>query len=222
MAYLPPPPAPRSFAGQKDTSIADFALAFAYSLGNKDKYVSQATQIAALCIDGLHGGSPGVTDLGGLMKLQHATFLKILEAAGADASWAATWQDILDFVFPTPAPAYRVPDSVECVKPESGLRESKFKSVKRRVGSELLSDGKLDGFVLMLSDFPELECANPSLESLSAIDCSYVVEVAMKKVIALTGIPSLDKIMKKHIGKSRWCLSLEPVSGCSLRTKSSP
>lgn len=195
-------PAPRSFAGNKSVSVARFAQSFANSLGNSEKFRKLAATVAALCIEGLPGGSPCVTDLGGLMKMQRPTFADILHCAGADENWLTLWEDILEFSFPVPALPASVPLSAKLVKAEKGgLRTPLYEEVKEKLGSRLVSEGTLDGFVFTRADFPNVSVSNPLLEVLTNKDVSYIMDQVWLKTMAMFGVPSMDKIMRTHVGR---------------------
>ena len=76
---------PRTFAGQKEAPVIEFAMSFAESIGNSEETRDKCELVCGYLKDGMpNNGSPGVADLGGLAKLKRVAFARILEHAGAE------------------------------------------------------------------------------------------------------------------------------------------
>jgi hypothetical protein len=194
-----PPCAPRDFAGVKAALVSDFAAAFAASVGGSEEVKRAAFLVAEYLKGGLPGVSPNVSDLGGLFKVQRWVFARIVQAAGADAAWVETWEDILDFTFPCPT---FTAIAITTKRPWGGNQSPRFKAARTmKTGATMKADGSLELFVLTYSDFPLVECANPALETISKDDLEYVLDRTKIKYQHISnGNPSIDKTMRKHLG----------------------
>lgn len=193
--------APRDFAGMRAASVSEFAASFAFSCGNSDEMKAKAQKVADLLKDGLPGVSPNVADLGGLFRLHRRVFVDILEAAGADPAWVETWEDILDFKFAVPQDWEN--EYQGALKRKGGVQLARFKRTKaQRTGASMSADGTLKNFVLSRDDFPGVECKDPLNQTISTEDLEYVMDQAKIKYQHVTnGNPSIDKTMRKHMGK---------------------
>ena len=161
--------APRSFVGQKTAPVYDFVISFAESLGNSEATSwAAAVAVSGLLKEGLQPhGSPGVTDIGGLMKVQRTTFDRVLAQAKVDEAWADTWEELLDFTFPHPT---KVSEENLPKKRKGGSLEPTFKKAKIiMTGESMLADGTLDGLVFTSDEF-KLECSNPKDETVTTTD----------------------------------------------------
>ena len=195
---------PRTFAGQKEAPVIEFAMSFAESIGNSEETRDKCELVCGYLKDGMpNNGSPGVADLGGLAKLKRVAFARILEHAGVDAAWLGTWEDLLDITFepPTEFVAEGKENVCSSKRKRGGERHCKWEfAPAAKTGRSMKEEGTLDRLVLTYEDFPQISVKNPSTETLSTPDVEYVNDVMHLKWVLNSNNPKIDATARKHLG----------------------